>query len=175
LVIPITLLLIVLLLYLNTRSVTATCIILLAVPFSIVGAVWFLYLLGYNLSIAVWVGLIALAGLDAETGSIMLLYLNLSYQNYLRSGAVGGIQGFDEAVIEGSAKRIRPKMMTVTAILVGLVPILWAEGAGADTMRRIAAPMIGGVITSLLLELLVYPAIFSIWKRPHPDKPEPNK
>ena len=166
-VVPITLLLVVLLLYLNTRSATATGIILLAVPFSLVGAVWFLTLLDYPLSIAVWVGLIALAGLDAETGSIMLLYLNLSYQDYLRKGAIGGVAGFDEAVIEGSAKRIRPKMMTVVTILVGLIPILWAQGAGADTMRRIAAPMIGGVITSLILELLVYPAIFSIWRRPH--------
>ena len=174
-VIPITLLLIILLLYLNTRSAVATGIILLAVPFSLVGAVWFLYLLDYHLSIAVWVGLIALAGLDAETGSIMLLYLNVAYQNYLRAGGVVvGIgrdnsrtkdEKFNEAVVEGSAKRIRPKMMTVTAILVGLVPILWAEGAGADTMRRIAAPMIGGVITSLILELLVYPAIFSIWRK----------
>ncbi len=166
LVVPITLLLIVLLLYLNTQSLTATGIILLAVPFSLVGAVWFLYLLGFNLSIAVWVGMIALAGLDAETGSIMLLYLNLSYQKYIQSGSIGGIEGFDEAVVEGSAKRIRPKMMTVVAILVGLVPILWAEGAGADTMRRIAAPMIGGVMTSFIMELLVYPAIFSIWRRP---------
>jgi Cu(I)/Ag(I) efflux system membrane protein CusA/SilA len=167
-IVPITLLLVMLLLYLNTRSLTATGIILLAVPFSLVGAVWFLYLLNYNLSIAVWVGLIALAGLDAETGCIMLLYLNLAHQNYLRSGAgsVGSVEGFDNAVIEGSVKRIRPKMMTVIAILAGLVPILWADGAGADTMRRIAAPMIGGVITSLILELLVYPAIFSIWKRP---------
>ena len=167
LVVPITLLLVVLLLYLNTRSMTATGIILLAVPFSVVGAVWLLYLLDYNLSIAVWVGLIALAGLDAETGSIMLLYLNLSHQNYLRSGSVGGVKGFDEAVIEGSAKRIRPKMMTVLTTLVGLVPILWATGAGADTMRRIAAPMIGGITTSLIMELLVYPAIFSLWKRPN--------
>jgi Cu(I)/Ag(I) efflux system membrane protein CusA/SilA len=166
-VVPITLLLVVLLLYLNTQSMTATGIILLAVPFSVVGAVWFLYFLGYNLSIAVWVGLIALAGLDAETGSIMLLYLNLSHQKYIRAGSPDGIKGFDEAVVEGSAKRIRPKMMTVVAILVGLVPILWAEGAGADTMRRIAAPMIGGVITSLIMELLVYPAIFSLWRRPN--------
>lgn len=166
LVVPITLLLIVLLLYLSTRSLTATGIILLAVPFSLVGAVWFLYLLEFNLSIAVWVGMIALAGLDAEMGSIMLLYLNLSYQKYIQSGSIGGIEGFDAAVVEGAAKRIRPKMMTVITILVGLVPTMWAEGAGADTMQRIAAPMIGGVITSFLLELLVYPAIFSLWRRP---------
>ena len=165
-VVPMTLMLVMLLLYLNTRSLAATGIILLAVPFSLVGAVWLLYLLDYHLSVAVWVGLIALAGLDAETGVVMLLYLNLSHQDWLRRGAPDQLAGFDEAVVEGAARRIRPKMMTVVAILAGLVPILWATGAGADTMKRIAAPMIGGVVTSLLLELFVYPAIFSLWKRP---------
>ncbi len=165
LVVPLTLALVMLLLYLNTQSITATCIILLAVPFSAVGALWFLYLMEYNLSVAVWVGLIALVGLDAQTGSIMLLYLNLAHRDYLRAGSPNGIVGFNEAVVEGAARRIRPKMMTVVAILAGLLPILWAEGSGADTMRRVAMPMIGGIITSLLLELLVYPALFSFWKR----------
>jgi Cu(I)/Ag(I) efflux system membrane protein CusA/SilA len=166
LVVPITLVLVMLLLYLNTQSLAATGIVLLAVPFSLVGALWLLYLLDYHLSVAVWVGLIALAGLDAETGVIMLLYLNLSHQNWLKKGSPGQQAGFDEAVVEGAARRIRPKMMTVVAILAGLIPILWETGTGADTMKRIAAPMVGGVVTSLLLELFVYPVIFSLWKRP---------
>jgi Cu(I)/Ag(I) efflux system membrane protein CusA/SilA len=166
LVVPITLALVIILLYLNTQSLAATGIVLLAVPFSLVGALWLLYLLDYHLSVAVWVGLIALAGLDAETGVIMLLYLNLSHQHWIKKGSPGQSAGFDEAVVEGAAKRIRPKMMTVVAILAGLIPILWGTGTGADTMKRIAAPMVGGVITSLLLELFVYPVIFSLWKRP---------
>jgi Cu(I)/Ag(I) efflux system membrane protein CusA/SilA len=174
-VVPITLALVVFLLYLNTRSAMATGLILLAVPFSLVGAVWFLYFMEYNLSVAVWVGLIALIGLDAETGIIMLLYLNLAHRDYLRAGSPNGIAGFHEAVVEGAARRIRPKVMTVTTILVGLIPILWAEGSGADTMRRIAAPMIGGIITSLLLELLVYPALFSLWRGSPRGRIEPPR
>ncbi len=163
-VVPITLVLVIFLLYLNTKSVAATGIILLAVPFSLVGAAWFLYFLGYNLSVAVWVGIIALIGLDAETGTIMLLYLNLAHKEYLQNGSQNGVAGFNEAVVAGAARRIRPKIMTVVAILAGLLPILWADGSGADTMRRIAAPMIGGIVTSLLLELFVYPALFSLWR-----------
>ncbi|MEK7286890.1 MAG: CusA/CzcA family heavy metal efflux RND transporter [Nitrospirota bacterium] len=165
-VVPITLVCVIFLLYLNTRSAIATGIILLAVPFSLVGAACFLYLSGYHLSVAVWVGLIALIGLDAETGAIMLLYLNLSYRDYIQNGSPNGLAGLNEAIVEGAARRIRPKMMTVVVILAGLLPIFWADGSGADTMRRIAAPMVGGIVTSLLLELLVYPALFLIWKKP---------
>ncbi len=164
LMIPLTLFLIFLLLYANTRSVTKTMIILLAVPFSAIGAVWLLYLLGYNLSIAVWVGLIALLGVDAETGIFMLLYLDLAYAQAQREGRLQNLVQLREAVVAGAAKRIRPKFMTVATLLVGLIPIMWASGTGADMMKRIAAPMIGGVFTSFLLELLVYPVIFELWK-----------
>ncbi len=170
-VVPITLALVMLLLYLNTQSLAATGIILMAVPFSLVGALWLLYLLGYHLSVAVWVGLIALAGLDAETGTIMLLSLKLSHQDWIKRGSPDQLAGFDEAIVEGAARRIRPKMMTVITILAGLIPILWSTGTGADTMKRIAAPMVGGVVTSLILELLVYPVLFSLWKRPRPINP----
>ncbi len=162
--IPLTLFLIFLLLYMNTRSFTKTMIIILAVPFSAIGAIWFLYLLGYNMSIAVWVGLIALLGIDAETGIFMLLYLDLAYQKAKDEGRLQSLAQLREAIVEGAAKRIRPKFMTVATLLVGLIPIMWATGAGSDMMKRIAAPMIGGVVTSFLLELLVYPAIYEIWK-----------
>jgi Cu(I)/Ag(I) efflux system membrane protein CusA/SilA len=163
-IVPFTLLLVFVLLYLNTGSVTKTVIVLLAVPFSLVGAVWLLYLLDYNMSVAVWVGLIALAGLDAETGVVMLLYLDLAYEQMKREGRMKSFADLREAVMQGAVKRIRPKMMTVTAILVGLLPIMWGHGTGADVMKRIAAPMIGGVITSGILELLIYPAIYTLWK-----------
>lgn len=165
-VIPFTLLIIFLLIYLNTRSVTKTMIVLLAVPFSLVGAFWLLYLLGYNMSVAVWVGLIALAGLDAETGVIMLLYLDHAWEKFRAAGRMNSMNDLRAAVREGAVERIRPKIMTVCAILFGLLPIMWspATQAGADVMKRIAAPMIGGVITSAILELLVYPSIFTIWK-----------
>jgi Cu(I)/Ag(I) efflux system membrane protein CusA/SilA len=163
-IVPFTLLLVFVLIYLNTGSVTKTVIVLLAVPFSLVGAVWLLYLLDYNMSVAVWVGLIALAGLDAETGVVMLLYLDLAYEQMKREGQMKSFADLREAVMQGAVKRIRPKMMTVTAILVGLLPIMWGHGTGADVMKRIAAPMIGGVITSGILELLIYPAIYTLWK-----------
>jgi Cu(I)/Ag(I) efflux system membrane protein CusA/SilA len=163
-VVPLTLLIIFLLLYINFRSVGRCVIVLLAVPFSLVGAVWLLYLLGYNLSVAVWVGIIALAGVDAETGVIMLLYLEHAYEKWRSEGRMRNLKDLQEAIIEGAVKRIRPKVMTIMAILMGLLPIMWSHGAGADTMKRIAAPMIGGVITSFLLELLVYPAIFEVWR-----------
>jgi Cu(I)/Ag(I) efflux system membrane protein CusA/SilA len=166
LVVPLTLLLIVVLIYLNTRSAIKTCIVLLAVPFSLVGAFWLLYLLGYNMSVAVWVGLIALAGLDAETGVVMLLYLDQAWEKYRAEGRMNSPADLHAAIREGAVQRIRPKIMTVSAILFGLLPILWSPvtQAGADVMKRIATPMIGGVLTSAILELLIYPVIFLIWK-----------
>ena len=163
-VIPITLLIIFLIIYLNTQSVIKTAIVLLAVPFSLVGAFWMLYLFGYNLSVAVWIGIIALAGLDAETGVVMLLYLDLSYAEWSRKGKIGTHDDLRDAIYHGAVKRVRPKAMTAAVIIAGLLPILWSQGAGADVMKRIATPMIGGVITSTLMELLVYPAIFYVWR-----------
>jgi Cu(I)/Ag(I) efflux system membrane protein CusA/SilA len=163
-IIPFTLLIIFLLIYLNTKSVVKTCIVLLAVPFSLVGAFWLLYLCGYNLSVAAAVGLIALAGIDAETGIVMLLYLDHAYDDRKRAGKMNGIADLMDAIREGAVQRIRPKMMTVSAILLGLLPILWSHGAGSDVMKPIAAPMIGGVVTSAVMELLVYPVIFYCWK-----------
>lgn len=165
LVIPLTILIIFVLIYLNTKSAVKTMIVLLAVPFSLVGSFWLLYLLNYNMSIAVWVGIIALAGLDAETGVIMLLYLDLAYEKWKKEGKLKTPDGLKEAIMYGAVKRIRPKIMTASVILAGLVPILFATGTGADVMKRIAAPMVGGVITSTILELLIYPAIFMIWKQ----------
>src|SRR5258705_85484 len=166
---PFTLLIILLLIYLNTRSMVKTSIVLLAVPFSLVGAFWFLYLLGYNMSVAVWVGLIALAGLDAETGVVMLLYLDHAWEKFFAQRRMNTMGDLREAVIEGAVQRIRPKVMTICAILFGLLPIMWAPTtqSGADVMKRIAAPMIGGVVTSGVLELLIYPAIFVLWRRRH--------
>jgi len=163
-VIPLTILLVVVLLYLNTRSAVKVAIVLLAVPFSLIGAFWLIYLLDYNLSVAVWVGIIALAGVDAETGVVMLLYLDHAYDKFRRDGRMRSLRDLEEAVEEGAVKRIRPKMMTVMAILMGLLPIMWSEGSGADVMKRIAAPMVGGVITSFALELLIYPVIFTLWR-----------
>ena len=163
-VIPITIFLVFLLLYFNTRSVTKTMIILLAVPFSAVGAIRFLYLLGYNMSIAVWVGLIALMGVDAETGMFMLLYLDLAYHEAQTKGRMRNWNDLREAIVEGAVKRLRPKVMTVGVMFMGLIPIMWSTGAGADVMKRIAAPMIGGIFTSFILELVVYPALYAIWK-----------
>ncbi|MFH0726732.1 MAG: CusA/CzcA family heavy metal efflux RND transporter [Pseudomonadota bacterium] len=163
-VLPLTLFLIFLLLYLNTRSAVKTSIVLLAVPFSAIGAVWFLYLLGYNMSIGVWVGLIALLGVDAETGVFMLLYLDIAYESAKKEGRLRNLNELRSAILEGAVKRIRPKFMTTATMFLGLAPIMWSIGTGADVMKRIAAPMIGGVFTSFLLELLVYPAIYEIWK-----------
>jgi Cu(I)/Ag(I) efflux system membrane protein CusA/SilA len=163
-VIPLTLFIIFLLLYLNTRSTVKTMIVLLAVPFSLVGSFWFLYLLNYNMSIAVWVGIIALAGLDAETGVIMLLYLDLAYDKWKKEGLLKTKSDLQDAIMFGAVKRIRPKIMTVSVILAGLVPIMFSHGTGADVMKRIAAPMVGGVITSTILELIIYPAIYMIWR-----------
>jgi copper/silver efflux system protein len=163
-VVPITLLLIVLILYLNTQSAIKTAIVLLAVPFSLVGAFWLLYLAGYNLSVAVWVGIIALAGLDAETGVVMLLYLDLAYNEWLAKDQMSSAADLRDAIYHGAVKRVRPKTMTASVIIAGLLPILWSHGAGADVMKRIATPMIGGIVTSTIMELLVFPAIFFIWR-----------
>ncbi len=163
-VLPVTLFLVLMLLYLNTRSFAKTLIIVLAVPFSAIGAIWLLAALGYNMSIGVWVGLIALMGVDAETAVFMLLYLDLSYDEAKREGRLRSLVDLQRAVLHGAVKRIRPKFMTVATMFVGLVPIMWSAGAGADVMKRIAAPMIGGIFTSFLLELVVYPAIYQIWK-----------
>lgn len=164
LVIPLTLLIIFVLLYLNTKSAIKTVIVLLAVPFSLVGSFWLLHFLNYNMSIAVWVGMIALAGLDAETGVVMLLYLDLAYEQWKKEGRMNTLQDLKDAIMHGAVKRIRPKLMTVSVILAGLIPIMFSTGAGSDVMKRIAAPMIGGVITSEILELTIYPAIYMLWK-----------
>ncbi len=163
-IIPITLVLVFILIYLNTGSLMKVAIVMLAVPFSLVGAVWLIYLLGYHLSVAVIVGLIALAGLDAETGVVMLLYLDISYHRHEREGRLNTLKDLDDAVMEGAVQRLRPKLMTVMAILMGLLPLMWGSGTGSEAMKRIAAPMVGGVTTSFLLELLVYPAIYLLWK-----------
>lgn len=164
LVIPLTLLIIFVLIFLNTKSMTKTLIVLLAVPFSLVGSFWLLYLLNYNLSIAVWVGIIALAGLDAETGVVMLLYLELAYERWKKEGRLNNPGDLKEAIMFGAVKRIRPKIMTVSVILAGLVPIMFSHGTGSDVMKRIAAPMVGGVITSMIMELVIYPTIYLLWK-----------
>jgi len=164
LVIPLTLLIIFILIFLNTKSVIKTAIVLLAVPFSLVGSFWLLYLLGYNMSIAVWVGIIALAGLDAETGVIMLLYLELAHERWKKEGRLNTLSDLRDSVMFGAVKRIRPKIMTVSVILAGLVPIMFSHGAGSDIMKRIAAPMIGGVVSSTVLELIIYPAIYILWR-----------
>jgi len=163
-VVPVTLLIVLLLLYFNTGSFAKTLIILLSVPFSAVGAIWLLYLLGYNMSVAVWVGMIALLGVDAETGVFMMLYLELAYDERKRSGQMRNMNDLRCAIEDGAVKRLRPKVMTVAVMFLGLVPIMWSHGAGSDVMRRIAAPMVGGIFTSFLLELLVYPAVYEIWK-----------
>ena len=171
-VLPLTLFLVMSLLYLNTRSLVKTAIIVLAVPFSAVGAVWLLHLLGYNMSIGVWIGLIALMGVDAETAVFMLLYLDIAYHHAEREGRLRTLRDLQEAILEGAVKRIRPKFMTVSAMFLGLAPIMWSIGTGADVMKRIAAPMIGGIFTSFLLELVVYPAIYEVWKWHFEVKPK---
>ena len=163
-VLPLTIFLIIMLLYMNTKSMTKTMIIILAVPFSAVGAIWFLHFLGYNMSIGVWVGLIALMGVDAETGVFMMLYLDLAHDQAKSEGKLKSLGDLQAAIMHGAVKRIRPKFMTVATMFMGLIPIMWSVGTGADVMKRIAAPMIGGIFTSFLLELMVYPAIYEVWK-----------
>ena len=163
-VVPITLLIIVLIIYLNTRSLVGTAIVMLSVPLALVGSFWLLYLAGYNLSVAVWIGLIALAGVSAETGVVMLLYLDLAYDQWQREGKMRSAADLRDAIYYGAVKRVRPKAMTAAVIIGGLVPILWSHGAGADVMKRIATPMIGGIVTSTIMELVVFPAIFFLWR-----------
>ena len=165
LVVPLTLFAIFFLLYMSTRSAVKAGIVLLAVPFSVVGAVWLMYALGYNVSIAAWVGMIALMGLDAETGVFMLLFLDLAHDEAKAAGRLRSSVELDEAIVHGAVRRVRPKLMTVAAAFMGLMPIMWSTGAGSDVMKRVAAPMVGGLATSFLLELLVYPAIYKLWKR----------
>jgi Cu(I)/Ag(I) efflux system membrane protein CusA/SilA len=163
LVVPLTLVLIFFLLYMNTKSAFKAGLVMLAVPFSAIGALWLLWLLDYNLSIAVWVGMIALMGLDAETGVFMLLFLDLSSTSAAR-GQLHTRGDLTEAIIHGAVKRVRPKAMTVCAAMLGLLPIMWSIGTGADLMKRVAAPMVGGLVTSFALELLVYPPIYYLWR-----------
>lgn len=164
-VIPLTLFIIILLLHFNTKSWVKTAIVLLAVPFSLIGAIWFMVILGYHSSIATWVGMIALMGLDAETGVFMLMYLDISHDEWVKKDKLKNNEDLIESIIEGAVHRVRPKLMTVAALFLGLVPIMWSSGAGADVMKRIAAPMIGGLFTSFLLELLIYPVIYFEWKK----------
>jgi copper/silver efflux system protein len=164
-ILPLTLVLIFGLLYLNTKSSFKAGLVMMAVPFSAVGAIWLLYLLGYNVSIAVWVGMIALMGLDAETGVFMLLFLDLSHDEAKARGQLRTTGDLVEAIIHGAVKRVRPKAMTVCAAFIGLLPIMWSTGTGADLMKRIAAPMVGGLVTSFAMELLVYPPIYYLWRR----------
>jgi copper/silver efflux system protein len=163
-VLPVTVFIIFILLYMNTKSAVKAAIVMLAVPFSLIGAVWYLWFLGYHISIAVWVGMIALMGLDAETGVFMLLFLDLSYDDAVRKGKMNSYEDLRDAIIHGAVKRVRPKAMTVMAAMMGLVPIMWSMGTGADMMKRIAAPMIAGLVTSFIMELLVYPVIYALWK-----------
>ncbi len=174
LILPITLVLIFALLYMNTKSAVKASIVMLAVPFSAIGAVWLIWALGYNVSIAVWVGMIALMGLDAETGVFMLLFLDLSHDEAKAAGKLRDEKELIEAIIHGAVKRVRPKAMTVFAAMIGLLPIMWSTGTGADLMKRIAAPMVGGLVTSFLMELLVYPAVYFLWKRKEFTKPTPS-
>jgi Cu(I)/Ag(I) efflux system membrane protein CusA/SilA len=164
-VIPLTLFIILFIIFLNTKSLVKTAIVFLAVPFSLVGAIWFIYLLGYNMSLAVWVGMIALAGLDAETGVIMLLYLEKAFENAKKQGAMKTLNDLRGAIDQGAVQRVRPKIMTASVIIAGLLPIMWSAGTGSDVMKRIAAPMVGGVITSVIMELLAYPAIYYLWRK----------
>jgi len=164
LVVPVTLLIITLIIFLNTRSVIKTAIVLLAVPFALVGSIWMLFWLHYNLSVAVWIGLIALAGISAETGVVMLLYLDLAFEEWTQKGRMRTLADLRDAIYHGAVKRVRPKAMTAAVIIGGLLPIMWSHGSGADVMKRIATPMIGGVVTSVIMELVVFPAIYYLWR-----------
>jgi Cu(I)/Ag(I) efflux system membrane protein CusA/SilA len=164
LVVPVTIGIILLLLYLNFRSLTKSLIVLLSVPFAAIGAIWYLDYLGYNMSVAVWVGIIALAGVAAETGVVMLVYLDEAYERRVREGRMATVQDLREAIMEGAVQRVRPKMMTVAAIMGGLLPIMWTTGTGADVMKRIAAPMIGGMVSSTILTLVVIPVLYALWR-----------
>jgi Cu(I)/Ag(I) efflux system membrane protein CusA/SilA len=164
-VVPVTLGIIMLLLYLNFRGIPETLMVMLSVPFSLVGGIWYLWLAGYNTSVAVWVGFIALAGVAAETGVVMLIYLDEAFYDRQREGRMNDAEDVKAAVTEGAVGRLRPKVMTVVAIIAGLTPILWSTGAGADVMKRIAAPMVGGMITSTILTLVVIPSMYLLWRK----------
>jgi copper/silver efflux system protein len=164
LIVPVTIGVILLLLYLNFGSLAKSLIVLLSVPFAAIGAIWYLHYLGYNMSVAVWVGIIALAGVAAETGVVMLVYLDEAYERRVREGRMATVQDLREAIMEGAVQRVRPKMMTVAAIMGGLLPIMWTTGTGADVMKRIAAPMIGGMVSSTILTLLVIPVLYALWR-----------
>ena len=163
-VIPLTLLIIFVIIYMNTKSMVKTGIIFVALPLSLVGCFWYIYLLGYDMSVAVWIGIIALAGISAETGVVMLLYLDLAFELWSKNGRMVNLGDLTQAIHYGAVKRIRPKIMTICVIIAGLVPIMWSHGAGADVMKRIAAPMVGGVVTSGLMELLVFPVLYFMWR-----------
>jgi copper/silver efflux system protein len=163
--VPLTIGIIFMLLYLNTQSIVKTFIVFLAVPFSAIGAFWLLWILGYNTSVAVWVGLIALLGVDAETGIFMLMYLDMAFEDAKAKGRMTSLVELKEAIVHGAVRRVRPKFMTVATTFIGLLPIMWAVGVGADVMKRVAAPMVGGLATSFMMELLVYPAIYFIWRK----------
>jgi Cu(I)/Ag(I) efflux system membrane protein CusA/SilA len=163
-VIPLTLLIIFVLLYSNFKSVTKALIVMLSLPFALIGGIWLLYILGYNTSVAVWVGFIALAGVASETGVVMIVYLDEVYDRRIANGAMKTKRDLYDAIMEGAVMRVRPKMMTVTAIIAGLLPIMWSTGTGADVMKRIAAPMVGGMVTSTLLTLIVIPVIYEMWR-----------
>jgi len=163
-VLPLTLLIIFVLLYFNSKSVTESLIVMLSIPVSLIGAVWMLYILGYNTSVAVWVGIIALAGVAAELGIVMLVYIDGVFKEKVRQEKMKNMKDLSEAIMEGAVQRVRPKIMTVAAIAAGLLPIMWGHGAGGDVMRRIAAPMIGGIVTAALTGLILYPVIYSVWK-----------
>ena len=165
LVIPLTLIIVIILLYINTKTFTKTGIVLLSLPFSMVGAIWFLFFAGYNTSVAVWVGIIALLGVSAEIGVIMLLYLDISYEKMKRSGLLNSLNDLKKAIFEGASKRIRPIMMTVMTTMLGLLPILIGTGSGSDVMKRIAAPMVGGILTAFIMGLTLFPAIFYVVKK----------
>jgi Cu(I)/Ag(I) efflux system membrane protein CusA/SilA len=151
-------------LYFNFKSVTETMIVMLSLPFALVGGIWFIWALGYNWSVAVAIGFIALSGVAAETGVVMLIYLDQAWAAQHAEGRNPTLRDLYESVMEGAVDRVRPKMMTVTAIMAGLLPIMWGSGAGESVMKRIAAPMIGGMVSSTVLTLLVIPAIYSLWK-----------
>lgn len=161
---PVTIFLIFVLLYMNFRSVTRSLIVLLSVPFGVIGAIVYLYFLSYHLSVAVWVGIIALAGVAAETGVIMIIFLDEAYERWHREGRLHFMADLHLAIIEGAVQRVRPKVMTASAILIGLLPIMWSHGSGADVMKRIAAPMIGGMVSSTLLTLVVIPVLYALWR-----------
>jgi len=163
-VVPLTIVIIFLLLFINFKSIAKTLIVLLSVPFALVGSIWFLYFLGFNLSVAVWVGMIALAGLATQTGVVMIIYLDESYEKWQRNGLLKSQADLHDSIIDGAVQRVRPKMMTVMSTMLGLLPLMWSLGTGADVMKRIAAPMVGGLVTSTLLTLLIIPIVYSLWR-----------